>query len=161
MSEKHLVCQGAICECKFGSTPDQLMVLSQKKHYINDEQGSEKPLGNTMDLGQPFKAKTFGSCKLMNNAKCSPAITAWVKFYENVVLDNGGKLLLENSKGTCAVAGAPCVEFTVHGQTAAVSSQNTKKAEEDSSSYLNPLMNVTKIADKLFRFDLPAAADNL
>lgn len=159
MSEKHLVCQGAICICKYGTTPDQLKVNSQKKHYINDEQGAEKPLGNTMDLGEPFKAKTFGSCKKMNNQTCKPAITKWDKFYENVELDNGGKFLLEDSKGTCSIAGEPCVEFTFHGQTAAMSSQNTARADEDVSSYLNPLINVTRADGQLTRFDLMSSGN--
>lgn len=32
MSEKHLVCQGAVCRCDFGTTTDKLMVKTQ----VND-----------------------------------------------------------------------------------------------------------------------------
>jgi len=157
MSEKHLVCQGGICMCKYGTTPDKFKVISQKKHFINDEQGSEKLLGNTKDIGQPFDAKTFGSCKKMNNNPCKPAITKWTKFYENVVLDNGGKLLLEDSKAICSVAGDPCVEFTFHGQTAAVSSKSADKADPDVSSNLNPLINVGRMDDEYLNFMLEEA----
>jgi len=157
MSEQHLVCQGAICVCKFGTTPDELKVDSQKKHFINDEQGAEKPLGNTKDLGQPFKAKTFGSCKKSNNNPCKPAVTKWEGFYENVVLDNGGQILLEKSKATCAVAGSACVEFTFHGQTAAMGNAQAKKAEEESSAFLNPMLNIKKIDDYTGSFSLPVA----
>ena len=52
------------CECEFGFTPDVLVVQSQTKGYINDGAGSQKLIANTMDLGIPFKAKTFGQCKL-------------------------------------------------------------------------------------------------
>lgn len=31
MSEVHLVCQGAICKCQFGTVPDTLKVKTQKK----------------------------------------------------------------------------------------------------------------------------------
>ena len=31
MADKHLVCQGALCKCQYGTTPDTLKVLSQKK----------------------------------------------------------------------------------------------------------------------------------
>jgi hypothetical protein len=141
MSEKHLVCHGAICQCKFGTTPDKLKV-KQTDYYINDSNGAEKSIANTLDIGQPFEANSFGSCKKMNNNPCKPSITEWKSFYEKVTLDNGGKILLEDSKAICAVGGSPCVDITFHGQTAAVSGKNAGKADEQVQSQLNPLVNL-------------------
>ncbi|WP_118975053.1 DUF4280 domain-containing protein [Taibaiella koreensis] len=147
MSEKHLVCNGAMCQCKFGTTPDKLKV-KQTDYYINDSDGSQKSIANTMDIGQPFQANTFGSCKKMNNNPCKPAITEWKDFYDKVTLQNGGKILLENSKATCTVGGSPCVDITFHGQTAAVAAQNTAKAKEEVGSQLNPLVNLKTVEEK-------------
>ncbi|MGS2737972.1 DUF4280 domain-containing protein [Sinomicrobium sp. M5D2P17] len=144
-SEKYLVCQGAMCQCKFGTTPDVLKVSSQDKYYINDSSSSQKLVGNTMDLGSPLKAGTFGSCKKMNNNPCKPAVTQWKDFYDKVVLKNGGKILTEESKATCAVAGSPCIEFTTTGQMATVNPGNAEKADEEVQQELNPLVEVKKL----------------
>lgn len=39
MADKHLVVQGAICMCNFGSAPDRLKVLTNQKEYANDSGG--------------------------------------------------------------------------------------------------------------------------
>lgn len=140
MSEKHMVCNGAVCQCKFGTTPDKLKV-KQTDYYVNDPDGSQKSIANTMDIGQPFVANTFGSCKKMNNNPCKPSITEWKNYYDKVTLQNGGKILLEDSKATCAVGGSPCVDITFHGQTAAPGKSNAAKAEDDVQATLNPLVN--------------------
>lgn len=154
MSEKHLVCNGAICQCKFGSAPDKLKV-KQKDYYINESEASKKSIANTKDIGQPFEANTFGSCKKMNNYPCKPSITEWKDFYEQVTLQNGGKILLEDSKAICAVGGSPCVEITFHGQTASVSQHNTEKANEDAQTHLNPLVNIKELDGRVM-VHLPA-----
>ncbi|QNK62207.1 DUF4280 domain-containing protein [Pedobacter sp. PAMC26386] len=141
MSEKHLVCSGAVCQCKFGTTPDKLKV-KQKGYYINETDASKKAIANTMDVGQPFESNTFGSCKKMNNNPCKPAITKWQGFYEKVNLQNGGKPLLEDSKATCAVGGSPCIDITFHGQTANVTKQQAEKGNEDVQAQLNILVNL-------------------
>ena len=64
MAQKHLVCQGATCNCKFGTTPDKLKVLTQNKHYINEEEPKEKLVATTADIGSTFEKNTFGLCKL-------------------------------------------------------------------------------------------------
>lgn len=149
MSEKHLVCQGATCMCQFGTTPDKIKITTQNMYFINDGSGTQKLIATDKDLGQPFEAKSFGSCKKMNNNPCKPSITKWSGFYEKVVLNEGGAhVLLEDSKATCAVAGTECVKITLHGQTAAMSSGNTKKSNEDVQSQLNPLLNVKKVDEE-------------
>lgn len=156
MSEKHLVCQGAVCQCKFGTTPDKLKVKSHRDYFVNDKNGDEKPIGSTKELGQTFEANSFGSCKKMNNNACKPNVTEWKGFYDKATLQNGGKILLETSKAVCAVAGSPCIDIVFHGQTAAVSSANAEKADEDVQSSLNPLVNVKKMEEELLMIDLSA-----
>jgi len=143
MSEKHLVCNGAICQCKFGTTPDTLKV-KQTDYYINESDPGQKAIANTMDIGQPFKANTFGSCKKMNNNPCKPAITEWTDFYDKVTLQNGGKILLENSKATCAIGGTGCITITFHGQSVNITAQHQSKANEAVQSQLNPMMQLSK-----------------
>lgn len=141
MGEKHLVCSGAICQCQFGTTPDQLKV-KQQDYYINEDAASKKAIANTKDIGQPFEANTFGSCKKMNNNPCKPSITKWDGFYKKVTLQNQGNPLLEDSKATCAVGGSPCVEIKFHGQTAAVTVQQAAQANDDVQAQLNVLVNL-------------------
>lgn len=152
MSQKHLVCNGAVCQCKFGTTPDKLKV-QQTDYYINEQDPSKKAIANTLDIGQPFEANTFGSCKKMNNNPCKPAITQWQDFYEKVTLQNGGKILLENSKAICSVGGSPCVEITFHGQVAEVSKNNVNKADEQVQVILNPLVVAKEEKEPILRLE--------
>ena len=138
MAQKHLVCQGATCMCKFGATPDKLKVLSHTKEYINDPEGSQKLLATTMEIGPTFEKGTFGSCKKQNNNPCVAMITEWKGFYEEVVVSNGGKILLEDSKGTCPIGGSDCIEITFHGQVAEIGQQNVDNADEEVMGHLFP-----------------------
>ena len=54
MAQKHLVCQGAICQCQFGNAPDKLKVLTQTKAFINEEEPQEKLVATTADVGATF-----------------------------------------------------------------------------------------------------------
>lgn len=127
MSEKHLVCQGALCKCNFGTTPDKLKVKTQSKRYINDKEGSEKLMATHMDIGKTFEKNTFGSCAKLNNNPCQVVVTEWSGYYEKVTLeDNKGKPLLEDSKATCPLGSKDCIIIIKHGQTAEISSQNMK-----------------------------------
>jgi hypothetical protein len=58
MSEKHLVCHGATCQCKFGTTPDKLAVKTQSKRYINEKDGS-KTDGDPCRYRTHFREKYF------------------------------------------------------------------------------------------------------
>ncbi|WP_082422560.1 DUF4280 domain-containing protein [Aquimarina longa] len=158
MSTGHIVVDGAMCKCKFGNTPDTLVVQSQQKAYINDDAASKKLVANTMDLGMPLQAKTFGQCKLQPSSSgflpCVPAITIWQDAYDKVELSNSGQVLTENSKATCAIAGAPCVEFTWHGQTAAPDSSNVAQANEQEQVHLNPLVNIKALEEVVEEFSV-------
>ncbi len=117
---KTIVCQGGKCSCNQSETPTQipLKVTTQSKFYINDENGSDKLIASTMELGQPFDAPFFGKCKLQPSGSsflpCQPAITQWQKPYENVELANGGKILTEDSTAMCAIGGM--IKIEDHGQ---------------------------------------------
>lgn len=138
MAEKHLVCQGAMCMCKFGTTPDKLKVLSHTKEYINDSESSQKLLASTMEIGPTFEKGTFGSCKKQNNNPCVAIVTEWKGVYEQVSLSNGGKILLEDSKATCPIGGSDCIEITFHGQVAEIGQQNVDNADDEVMAQLYP-----------------------
>ena len=145
MSDVAIVCKGALCKCKFGFTPDQIEIVSPHKAYVNETNGSQKMIASTMDIGQPFVAKTFGQCKLQPTSggylPCVPAITQWQGFYDKVTLTNMGKILTEDSKAICAIAGAPCIEITFHGQVGSPGASQMQQAEEQVHAQLNPLAN--------------------
>ena len=91
----HIVVQGAICKCQFGTTPDKLKVLTQSRRYANDKDGSKKLVATHKDIGQPFEKNTFGSCARMNGSPCKPVVTAWSDYYDKITIeDNSGKVLL-------------------------------------------------------------------
>ncbi|REC59311.1 hypothetical protein DRF65_26805 [Chryseobacterium pennae] len=141
MSEKHLVCQGAVCSCDFGSTTDKLMVKTQSKRYINDKDGTQKLMATHADIGPTFEKNTFGSCKKLNNNPCVPAVTKWDGFYDKITVeDNSGKALLEDSKATCAVSNAPSIKIVFHGQTAEPTPQNVANARPEVLAQLVPIL---------------------
>lgn len=149
MSQKHLVCQGALCKCNFGTTPDKLKVLTQTKRYINDKDGSKKLMATHKDIAKTFEKNTFGSCAKMNNNPCQVVVTEWSGFYKNITLkDNKGHALLEDSKATCPVGSKDCITIIKHGQTAEVSSQNVKNANKEIITELCPFVDFLGEEDK-------------
>jgi len=148
MAEKHLVVDGAVCMCNFGSSPDNLKVLTHKREYANDKEGSTKYIASTKDIGTPFEKKTFGSCKKQNNKPCSSVVTEWKDFYDHTTLTNGGKILLEDSKATCPVGGADCILIKKHGQTAEPNNQSFEKAEPKLNKALNPAVDPREITEE-------------
>lgn len=143
MSEKHLVCHGATCQCKFGTTPDKLTVKTQSKRYIND--ASKKLIATHVDIGQTFEKNTFGSCKKMNNNPCQAVVTQWSGYYEKITLeDNQGKPLLEDNKATCPVGGPDCITIINHGQTAEANAQNVKNADKEVLTELFPFVDLNE-----------------
>lgn len=150
MSQKHAVVQGALCKCQFGDFPDKLKVLSHRKFYANDADGSEKLLATTMEIGgSTFEKNTFGQCKMQPTGSsfkpCQIVVTKWDGFYENTQLGNGGKVLLENSKATCPIGGSPCISIINHGQTMSASSSNTKDTNSDVQQQVNPMVDVEEL----------------
>lgn len=150
MSEKHLVCQEAICKCKFGDTPDKLKVKTQKKTFINDPDASKKLMATNKDIGQTFEKNTFGQCKQQplpsgGYKPCQAQVTQWSGFYDKITLEeNGGKALLESSKATCPIGGPDCIEITDHGQKPKPSKQQVRKADEIAANQLNPAVDTAE-----------------
>lgn len=159
MSEKHIVVHGAECQCKFSVEPkkDKLKVLSQTKDYANDKEASKKLIATDKEIGQTLEKNTFGKCKLQPTSSdylpCQAVITKWSGFYEKVILSNQGKILLEDSKATCPIGGPDCISITKHGQKTEGSSQNSKNANEDVQSQINPMVNVKKMEDEPLKHD--------
>lgn len=55
MSQKHYICQGAECTCKYGNTPDKLLAKTHTKHYINDQEMTGKLWATTLDTRITFE----------------------------------------------------------------------------------------------------------
>lgn len=149
MSEKHIVVQGATCKCKFSVEPklDKLKVKTQTKHYANDKDGKDKLIATDKEIGQTLEKNTFGKCKMQPNGSgdylpCQATITKWSGFYEKTTLSNQGKLLLEDSKGTCPIGGPDCIEIDKHGQVTEPSEQNFKNSNPDVQNQINPLLDL-------------------
>lgn len=149
MSEKHFVVQGATCKCKFSEDPsktDKVKVKSQTKHFANDKEGSDKLIATTKEIGQTLEKNTFGNCKKQPAGNsflpCQAVITKWSDPYDKVTLSNQGKIILEDSKGTCPIGGTDCIEITNHGQTAEPSEQNFKNADPMVHNVINPMVDV-------------------
>jgi len=141
MSEKHLVCHGAICQCNFGVMPDKLSVKTHQKEYINDADGSVKLIATDKDIAKPFEKNNFGPCAKLNNNPCQVVVTEWKGYYEKTILANGGKILLEDSTATCAIGGSGCIKITFHGQTAEISNVNANNANTEVMAVLNPMVD--------------------
>lgn len=148
MADKHFVVKGAICMCNFAPAPDILEVLTNQTEYANDIDGAQKSIASTMDIGATFKAGTFGPCAKMNGNPCKSVVTEWKGFYEDIVLRNGGKILLEDSKATCPIGGADCIKVIFHGQQAGVSKLNFKQASPDVCSALNPAIDIDTVLNE-------------
>ena len=144
MAQKEVIVQGAICTCQFGFQQDTLKVLSQKMHYANDKGGEKKLIASDKDIGMTFQQNSFGQCKLQPTSggylPCVPALTQWQGFYEKVLLSHKGHILVEDSKGICAIAGSACIQFTHSGQKSQPSIQNIENADDELLSQVNPLV---------------------
>ena len=142
MSEKYIVVHGATCQCKFSVAPqtDELKVLSQKKDYANDKEGTKKLIATDKEIGQTLVKNSFGKCKLQPSGKsflpCMATITKWSNVYEAVVMSNEGKILKEDSKATCPIGGPDCITIVNHGQKTEGSIQNIKNANTGNKTIL-------------------------
>ncbi len=151
MSEKHLVCQGAVCRCNFGTAPDKLKVLTQTQRYINDKEGSKKLMATNKDIGKTFEKNLFGNCSKLNNNPCQVHVTQWSGFYKKITLEeNNGNALLEDSKATCPIGSPDCITIVNHGQTAEVSQKNVKNADKQ---VLMELFPFTEMGDYIRKTD--------
>jgi hypothetical protein len=153
MAEKHIVVQGATCQCKFSESPqtDVLKVKTQTMHFANDD-GKEKLIATNKELGQTLEKNTFGKCKMQPSSSgflpCQAVITQWTGFYDKVTYqENKGNPLLETSKATCPIGGPDCISIKNHGQTAEVSQQNVKNSNDEVLKEIVPGVNFKRDED--------------
>lgn len=143
MSSKHLVCQGATCQCNFGTTTDKLKVFTQSKRYINDKDALSKLMATHMDLGSTFEKNSFGSCAKQKNNPCVAVVNAWSGYYEKITLaDNNGHALLEDSRASCPIGGKDCIVIINHGQTVELTKRDIENASPEIMMELFPLVNL-------------------
>jgi hypothetical protein len=151
MSEKFIVVQGATCKCSLSVAPqtDTLLVHTQLKDYANDKDGSKKRIATDKEIGLTLQKNSFGNCKMQPTGSsflpCVAMITKWSNVYENVIMSNDGKILLEDSKASCAIGGPDCISIVNHGQITEVSYQNAKNANPVIHAQLNPLVDIKGI----------------
>ena len=156
MSQKHLVCQGATCQCQFGNAPDKLKVLTQTKAFINEEEPQEKLVATTADVGATFEKNTFGLCQMQplpggGYKPCQAMVTQWSGAYENVTYEeNNGHPLLEDSKATCPIGGKDCISIINHGQVAEITNRNLHSADPIKMDMINPFMDFGKFVNDIF-----------
>ena len=113
MEGKEFIVEGAICKCKFGSTPAKIKVLENDYFRIN----GTKLGATTQTLGNVFEVPGFGKCSIGTPSKpCVPAIVQWTDFYNGIKTSYGGQLLTNASKGTCSCGCPDCIEFITTGQ---------------------------------------------
>ena len=155
MAQKHLVCQGATCQCQFGNAPDKLKVLTQTKAFINEEEPQEKLVATTADVGATFEKNTFGLCQMQplpggGYKPCQAMVTQWSGAYENVTYEeNNGHPLLEDSKATCPIGGKDCISIINHGQVAEITNRNLHNADPIKMDMINPFMDFGKFVNDI------------
>lgn len=112
MNEKFVV-DGAICTCKFGTTPGKMKVTDQQFVHIN----GQNLLGTSMNLGCAFYPPYFTLCRVTWPPKpCVPSILQWTNTFTKVKVDKVAALLTDRSKAACALGGPECISFIFHGQ---------------------------------------------
>ena len=157
MAKKHMVVQGATIKCKYSveQKTDILKVKTQSKHFANDKDAESKLIASTKDIGQTLEKNTFGKCLKQpiqgtnDYYPCKVLITEWTGFYEKVTLSNQGKILLEDSKGTCPIGGKDCIEIVKHGQKVELSTANVMKANVMLLNQINPLIDMAAFQNSL------------
>jgi len=142
-----MLCSGALCQCIFGKSPAKFKVLTQKKHYINDPQGSHKLLVTNKEIGKPFEPPFFGSCSKMNNSSCTVNITEWDGFYDKVTYEDEGHPLLDSSKGTCSIGTKGCITVIWHGQVAMPVLKQAQQTDSNITAQINPLADPKQLSN--------------
>jgi hypothetical protein len=147
MPGKHVVCDGAICQCIFGANPDKLKVKSQDKEFINDKDGNKKYVATHLDIGATvFEKNTFGPCQMQplpsgGNKTCQPVVQEWKGPYKNLKIgDSKAQVLVEDSTAICPIGGTDCIKITFHGQVNAPAPSAVKKANKEVLQIMNPVV---------------------
>jgi hypothetical protein len=133
---KEYVVEGAMCMCKFGTTPGLLKIIDHKFAHIN----GKKLIATTMNLGNVFQPPGFTSCKInpMFPKPCVPAITMWDGAFDKLKINRIASPLTDKSKGTCATGGPSCIEIKMTGQIALPAAPQMKAATNVFQGDLDP-----------------------
>jgi hypothetical protein len=158
MADKHVVVQGATCQCKFSESPqtDVLKVKTQTKHYANESDAEKKLIATNKDIGQTLEKNTFGKCKLQPSSSgflpCQAIITIWENYYKKITYqENQGNPLLEDSVATCPIGGPGCISIKDHGQKAEVTQQNQDNANDTTMALLYPFGSLKKEQEQILQ----------
>jgi hypothetical protein len=113
-------CNGALCQCSFGSAPAPLTVLPDKN--VMSDQGM--PAGTIMDFVPFLNVSPFGMCSSPNYptmifpgvpGPCIPApVAPWAPGSPDVTIQNIPALTAQDTT-TCALNGV--ISFAFPGQT--------------------------------------------
>lgn len=156
MSEKKIVCHGAICKCNFGAAPDKLVVKSHENEYVNDKDGSKKMIASDKEIGQTFEKNTFGPCQKQpipgGYKTCQAVVSQWSGYYESMTLKNEGKVLVEDSKATCPIGGKDCIKIIFHGQVNQPAANEAKKENKTIMAILNPLVDMKEFEEETLNY---------
>lgn len=135
MMEDEYAVNGAVCRCKFGTTPGFLKVTDHQDVYMNGNLvATDKTLGNV------FEGIGFTRCKKSYPSKpCTPAITGWTGAYDGVSINGSSAPLLGTSKGTCVLGCPDCITFQTSGQIAVPGLIQVKWAALSVQADINPL----------------------
>lgn len=140
-----LVCKGATCTCTMaGGAIATMQVITQMKHYINDSEGSQKPIATNKE--KTVASLNFGTCKPgTNSAHPCVAQLQWKDFYEAVELENGGSPLLDSSTAKCSSDGGD-ITIVNHGQSGGgATASQMEQADENIHSQINPMVRLGSV----------------
>lgn len=134
---KEFIVDGALCMCKFGTTPARLKVSNQRSAYMN----TGKPTATTLSLGNTFYPPAFSVCRIspITPKPCTPAIIQWTGAYMKLEIENGGYALTEKSKGTCASGCPNCIDIMMTGQIQVAGIGQLMTASAEVQNELDPL----------------------
>lgn len=133
---KEFIVEGAMCQCKFGTTPGVLKIIDQQFAHIN----GKKLIATTMNLGNVFQPPGFTMCKVVPAypKPCMPAITQWSGSFEKLKIRKTGNVLTSESKGTCAMGCPDCIEFVLSGQIPLPGLEQMQQASSQFQGDLDP-----------------------
>lgn len=134
---KEFLVEGAICQCKLGTTPGKLAVLDNTQFKIN----GGKLAGTTLSLGNTFDPPGFGACRVNPTfpKPCVPAITQWAKPYTGIKTSAGGNPLTEESTATCGSGLPECITVIQTGQIPVPGIVDFQKASSEHQADLDPM----------------------
>jgi len=142
---KEFIVDGALCMCKFGTTPGRLKVSNQQSAYMN----GNKPTATTLSLGNTFYPPGFTICRIspLTPKPCTPAIVQWTNSYNKLEIGMGGYALTDRSEGTCASGCPNCISIMMTGQIGLPGAGQMLSATSALQSEIDPLGESVGLTD--------------